>query len=72
MQTITHAYILGIKEGRALLTATPDLDRTEIRDILDNITSTLKRGFSGDVADMLRGERDFWRNQLGEEKGVVC
>jgi hypothetical protein len=66
MKPITQAYIMGIKEGRALLTACPGLDRVEILDILDNITSTLKRGFSGDVADMLRGERDFWKNQLKE------
>ncbi len=64
MKTTTQAYIMGIKEGRAMLTATPDLDRADMIDILDNITSTLKRGFSGDVADMLRGERDFWKNQL--------
>ena len=64
MKNPTQAYIMGIKEGRALLTATPSLDRVDIMDIIDNLTSTLKRGFSGDVADMLRGERDFWKNQL--------
>lgn len=64
MKNPTQAYIMGIKEGRSLLTAEPSLDRVEILDIIDNLTSTLKRGFSGDVADMLRGERDFWKNQI--------
>lgn len=68
MKNPTQAYILGIQEGRALLTATPDLDRADMIDILDNITSTLKRGWSAEVADMLRGERDFWKHQLGEER----
>lgn len=68
MKPVSQAYILGIKEGRALLTATPDLDRADILDIIDNLTSTIKRGFSGDVADMLRGERDFWKNQLKSHK----
>jgi len=68
MKPISQAYIMGIKEGRALLTAEPSFSRSEILDIIDNLTSTLKRGFAGDVADMLRGERDFWKNQL---KGTV-
>lgn len=59
----TEAYIMGIKEGRQLLTANPDYTREDIQAIIANIKSTL-RGFSGDVAEMLRGERDFWVNQL--------
>jgi hypothetical protein len=56
----TEAYIMGIKEGRELLKANPDID---IEAVIANIKSTLQ-GFTGEVAEMLRGERDFWINQL--------
>lgn len=68
-KTISQAYILGIKEGRALLKANPDFNRDDMMAILDNIKSTLKMGFASDVAEMLRGERDFWKHQL-KIKGV--
>lgn len=38
---------------------------------LANLESTIKRGFdaSSPVGQMLRGERDFWKNQLKIAKG---
>ncbi len=63
----SKAYIEGIKEGRQLLKANPNYTRDDIEAIITNVKSTLK-GFTGEVADMLRGERDFWINQLKTRK----
>lgn len=60
MQTITRAYILGIKEGRSLLKAYPDIDKQSALDT----ARKLARQHSGDMKDMFRGEADFWKNQL--------
>lgn len=62
MKTYTAAYIMGINEGR---------ERFEkhglsiANDEIENLNSTIK-GFaaSSEVGQMLRGERDFWRNQV--------
>ena len=60
--TVTEMYLEGIKEGRAMLTKYPDISAAEE---LDNLNRTIE-GFaaSSPVGQMLRGERDFWRNQL--------
>lgn len=67
MQTVTAEYIEGIKEGRASLRKHGP---TIARDELDNLNRTC-RLFSAQspVGQMLRGERDFWRNQIA--KGLV-
>lgn len=62
MRTVSEMYIEGIKEGRA------SLERHGIdsaKEILANLNSTIK-GFaaSSPVGQILRGERDFWINQL--------
>lgn len=61
-QTVSIYYIEGIKEARIAF------ERHGIEwadDELRNLNSTL-RGFSAGspVGQMLRGERDFWLNQL--------
>lgn len=61
--TVTAEYLAGIAEGRSYLRRfrpTPD----EMRDVLRNTVETLRGFRSGPVADLLRGERDFWRSQL--------
>jgi hypothetical protein len=71
-QETSQAYILGITEGRQLLTSmggAGKVDIEEMQAIIANLQDTLAQGFSGDVAAMLRGERDFWRNQLAIKKG---
>ena len=62
MQTVTAEYLEGIKEGRA---AFKQHGLSIAHDELANLNSTIK-GFaaSSPVGQMLRGERDFWRNQL--------
>lgn len=62
METVSMFYIEGIKEGRAAF------ERQGIaaaQDELANLNSTIK-GFaaSSPVGQMLRGERDFWLNQV--------
>lgn len=67
MQPVTQEYLAGIREGREYLKRfKPDL--ADARAVLANVESTLK-GFTGPVGDMLRGERDFWRNQI--RKGLI-
>ncbi len=62
MKIVSIYYLEGIKEGRQ----TFERDGlAHADDELRNLNSTLK-GFSADspVAQMLRGERDFWLNQI--------
>lgn len=68
MADVSMYYIEGIKEGRA------SFDKHGIsiaRDELANLTSTIK-GFaaSSPVGQMLRGERDFWKNQIKRAKAT--
>lgn len=61
-KTVTGEYLLGIKEGRAMFKKHgADIALAEI----DNLNRTIK-GFASTspVGQMLRGERDFWANQV--------
>lgn len=64
---VTAEYIEGIKEGRA------DFKRYGMVDAqarLDNLIATARRfDAQSPVGQMLRGERDFWRNQIKKAKG---
>lgn len=68
MQQVTDSYILGIKEGRALyreIRAQHRLvTREDMRAFEANCTANLARGFARELADVFRGERDFWRGQI--------
>lgn len=61
-QTVTSEYLDGIREGREWL------NRYGMEDAqahLDNLTATARTfAASSPVGQMLRGERDFWRNQI--------
>lgn len=62
MNTVSLFYLDGIKEGRAAFTKHGiSIAHAE----LDNLNRTIK-GFatSSPVGQMLRGERDFWLNQI--------
>jgi hypothetical protein len=64
MQIVSEHYIEGIKEGRAAFKR----EGLEFgADHLTNLSRTIK-GFaaSSPVGQMLRGERDFWINQLAK------
>jgi hypothetical protein len=62
-RTVTAEYVDGIREGRSYLRRF-NPGRAEMRELLANIESTLRGFRGGPVAEMLRGERDFWRNQM--------
>ena len=63
MKTVSPHYIDGIKEGR-------DVFQREgleyAAQYIENLRSTIKRGLpaSHPVGQMLRGELDFWLNQV--------
>lgn len=61
---VTAEYLMGIKEGRAILQKHGTAEVSAL-DRLDNLNRTIK-GFatSSPVGQMLRGERDFWANQI--------
>jgi len=61
--TVSQEYLMGIQEGRQILQKYGTAD-ISIADRIDNLNRTIK-GFaaSNPVGQMLRGERDFWRNQ---------
>jgi len=61
-QTVSEEYLEGIREGRQMFRRHGiELAHEE----LDNLKRTIK-GFaaSSPVGQLLRGERDFWVNQL--------
>lgn len=66
-RTVSHAYVMGIGEGRAMWQR---LERDGIanlqhaRECLGHVRECLAMGFSGDVRDMMKGERDFWRQRI--------
>jgi hypothetical protein len=66
MSTVTAEYLDGIREGRHLLNALAIVDRTPetFRAYMANVQATMQTFSAGPVKDLLRGERDFWRNQL--------
>ena len=70
MKEVTQSYLDGIAEGRATLKAIQagDAHGLTLRDIpgiARNVADTCRLfDASNPVGQLLRGERDFWRNQL--------
>lgn len=66
MRQVTQDYLNGIREGRAWLRKYGAVDA---QTHLGNLTATA-RAFDAQspVGQMLRGERDFWRNQIKKGK----
>lgn len=61
MTVVTSSYLDGIREGREWLRAHGSDDAPAL---LDNLTRTARLfDAQSPVGQMLRGERDFWRNQ---------
>lgn len=61
-KTVSTHYIEGIKEGRAWF---EKYGIEAAQDELRNLNSTIKSfDASSPVGQMLRGERDFWLNQI--------
>ncbi len=67
-KSVTAEYIEGIKEGRDYLKR---FGADDAGAILDNLNRTIE-GFDAQspVGQMLRGERDFWRNQIKKANSI--
>jgi DNA-binding MurR/RpiR family transcriptional regulator len=67
MMTVTAEYLAGIKDGRKIFKAE---GIENAADRLNNLNLTIASGFgaSNPVGQYLRGERDFWRNQIKKAK----
>lgn len=67
-QTVSQSYLDGIADERAILRQAIADGETDLaalaRDMLDNINRTIAQGWSGEMAEYMRGSRDFWRNQV--------
>ena len=67
-QTVTHAYLMGIREARSMYRQLQAdcgaVDVETARAMLANACQCLEMGFKGDIADSIKGERDFWRGQV--------
>lgn len=63
MKTVSQEYILGIKEGRALLNSNPDFTIQDMEECTESC-KRLARDFSQPMKDVFKGERDFWLNQI--------
>jgi hypothetical protein len=62
MQRVTDCYILGIKEAREYMRAHGVEDAAAH---IENCNTTIARNPRGSMlAEMARGERDFWVNQM--------
>ncbi len=66
-RTVTHAYVMGIGEGRAMWQRLDREGRANLesaRECLGHVRECLGMGFAGDIAEMMRGERDFWLQRI--------
>jgi hypothetical protein len=67
-KTVSPEYLLGITEGRDFkrdcIQRGDTIDRAFITDHIATIDRVMAQGFAGAMRDFMRGERDFWRNQL--------
>ena len=66
MTTVTQEYIEGIHEGRSLLKSNPDFNKADIQRMIENLTMLINQGFGKPVADVFKGERDFWKSQAAK------
>lgn len=73
-KTVTESYLDGIREGRKAFNANcKGKSAAEIREWaeteIDNLNRTAKTFSAGPVKDSLKGERDFWKNQIKKLNG---
>jgi hypothetical protein len=59
----TESYILGIKEGRSLLTSNPDFTVQDMKECAETCKRLIPQ-YSQPMKDVFKGERDFWLNQI--------
>lgn len=65
-QTVTEEYCMGIVDGREVFKRE---GMTLAKEHLENLTATARTfPASSPVGQYLRGERDFWRNQIKKQE----
>lgn len=66
-QVVHEAYLMALSDERSILRQAvadgEDIGKLA-RDMLESCNATMARGWSGDMADYVRGSRDFWANQV--------
>lgn len=65
--SVSQAYLLGIEEGRAYLKAAAEIGvKVDPREQLANCKRVLRHlgNSSNDLLECIRGQRDFWANQV--------
>ena len=65
-QTVSQEYLLGIRDGREYKKRF-DPGLSEMRSLVSNIEETMRTFSAGPVKEYLKGERDFWKNQIKKE-----
>lgn len=66
MKTVSSEYLDGIREGRQAFNQEGMANASQH---LENLNQTCRRfDAQSPVGQMLRGERDFWRNQIKKAK----
>lgn len=69
---VSEEYVMGINEGESILRSwiadygQPSIE--EMQAFRDNAIARLKERPSRNIAEMARGERDFWKGQLKKVK----
>lgn len=69
MKTVHQSYLMALTDERAILKqaiADGEDIATLARDMLANCNATLRKGWSGDMLQYMRGTRDFWALQASK------
>lgn len=65
--TVSQAYLLGVREGRALLKQLTRDGIANLETYRAHIANLMAlHGLSGDAAEARNGELAFWRNQVAK------
>lgn len=72
MDKVSQAYLMGIRDEREILEAEIAAGETDLpklaEDMLASVKRTLAQGFAGEMAQYMRGSRDFWANQVKKHR----
>jgi len=67
-QTVTTSYMLGISDGREFkrrcIEAGDTIDRAFVAGHIAMLERVMAQCLDSAMREFMRGERDFWRNQL--------
>lgn len=69
---VSQAYLLGIREGRAMLRRFASDGIADIATLRAHLANCSTKGLAGDMLEFSRGERDFMRNQIAKLAGELA